>query len=257
MSNGPEDSTRRRPAHSSLTEPATTRPLFSVAALLCLVIALTPPLSSWSHRYSTWEALQYGLLAVVVPALTVLGAPWRLLGLGSAFEQLEQRRHLRPGIARVSALVLPALVLLAIWRIPALVDRLASNRWLALAEAATLVPAGLAVWLELVPSPPLSPRLPSYLRIAVAAVTMWTIWILAYLVGLAGTNTYRAYAHVPHRAVSFAADQQLAAGVMWLVAACAFVPVVFLNLMSWLRNEPREGIGTADRAETVEAPEAG
>ncbi|MGO9558221.1 MAG: cytochrome c oxidase assembly protein [Acidimicrobiales bacterium] len=240
MTNGPKGAVRALPAQSRRTERALARPSLSAAALLCLVIALAPPLSSWSHRYSTWEALQYGLVAVVVPALTVLGAPWRLLGLGPAFTRLEQRRPLQPGVARATALLVPALVLLAVWRSPALVDRLASNSWLVLAEAVTLVPAGIAVWLELVPSAPLTPHLPPYLRIAVAAVTMWTIWILAYLLGLAGTNTYPAYAHVAHRAVSVAADQQLTAGVMWLVAACAFVPVVFANLMTWLRNEPLE-----------------
>jgi len=34
-----------------------------------------------------------------------------------------------------------------------------------------------------------------------------------------------------------AADQQFSTGVLWLVAAVAFMPVIFWNLLTWLRSE--------------------
>ena len=50
---------------------------------MLLVGALVPPLSTVARRVEVLEALQFALLAIGVPALVVLGAPWRLLGLAA------------------------------------------------------------------------------------------------------------------------------------------------------------------------------
>ncbi len=104
-------------------------------------------------------------------------------------------------------------------------------------EALTLVGAGAGLWLELIGSPPFAPRLARPKRIALAAVAMWTIWVTAYLVGLAHAPVYRAYAHVPGGALSVWADQAITTGVLWLTALCAFLPVIFSNLVLWLRSD--------------------
>jgi cytochrome c oxidase assembly factor CtaG len=210
-------------------------------AFAVLVLAVTPPLASLALRYVAAEAGQYCLLAIVVPALTCLGAPWHLLGLGTILEKVAARRANHSRLRSAASAVLPALAVMIAWRTAPLVDRLAHDRWLLAVEVVTLVPAGMAIWLELVPSPPVLPRLAPYLRMAVAAVIMWTTWVCAYLVGLSNTVTYRAYSAVPHRAIGIFSDQQLAAGVMWFVAAAAFLPMAFLGLMSWLRRDTAEG----------------
>jgi cytochrome c oxidase assembly factor CtaG len=74
-------------------------------------------------------------------------------------------------------------------------------------------------------------------RIAVAAVSMWTIWVLAYLVAMSPHDWYRAYHHMSGHGLSLAADQQIAAGVLWFLAASCFVPLIFWNLLQWLRSE--------------------
>ena len=33
------------------------------------------------------------------------------------------------------------------------------------------------------------------------------------------------------------ADQAVATGIMWFVSLCAFVPVIFSNLVAWLRSD--------------------
>jgi cytochrome c oxidase assembly factor CtaG len=101
----------------------------------------------------------------------------------------------------------------------------------------TLLVAGIGIWLELVESPPLVPRLSRPNRVALAAVCMWTIWILAYLVGLSHVAWYHAYLHHPGQGLSLSADQQLTTGTMWLVSGCAFIPVIFWNLVRWLQSE--------------------
>lgn len=126
------------------------------------------------------------------------------------------------------------LVLLA--RTPAVVDAIAEHSWLALVEAAVLIAGGLAFWLEIVESPPLRPRLSRPKRIALAAVAMWTVWVSAYIMGLSHGSVYSHY-HQLAGGLSVAADQELATFVLWFIAAAAFVPIVFWNLVAWLRAD--------------------
>jgi cytochrome c oxidase assembly factor CtaG len=160
-----------------------------------------------------------------------------MIGLGSRAEKIADSRKRHPEPDRSVAFAVPELCVFVAWRTPAAVDWLAGGAWRALLEAAVLVLAGVGFWLEIVESPPLSPRSTRPVRMAIAASGMWTIWVLAYLVGLSHANWYRAYHHVAGRGLSLAADQQLMTGVLWAIAACAFVPVVFWNLIVWLRSE--------------------
>ncbi len=223
--------------HTWRFPPGFTRTVARVGSLVALVLAVSPPLAGAAQRYAVFETVQYCLLAVVVPALAVVGAPWRLLGLSSLLERLDASRARRRTIRRAAIELVPALAALVAWRTPALVDRLQQHPFLLALEAVTLLPAGALIWLDCVASPPLLPRLSPLGRLPVAAVSMWTLWILAYIVGMATSDSYPAFAHVAGRRLSTAADLQLTAGVMWVVAAAAFLPILFSNLMAWLRSD--------------------
>jgi cytochrome c oxidase assembly factor CtaG len=66
---------------------------------------------------------------------------------------------------------------------------------------------------------------------------MWTAWVLAYMLAMSNGNWYPGYVHTPGLGVSLVADQQLAAGVIWALATFSFVPVIFWNLVQWLRTD--------------------
>jgi hypothetical protein len=80
---------------------------------------------------------------------------------------------------------------------------------------------------------------------------MWTTWVLAYMVAMSNANWYPAYRHLVGRGLSGAADQQVTAGVLWLVATACFVPVIFYNLVAWLHSEedPDEALNRMVREE--------
>ena len=222
---------------------------------MLFIACLVPPLSSSARRYEFFEALQFSLLAVVVPVLVVSGSPWRLLRLAAgaapededhvvgplsslrSIDRLARSRRRHP--EKLRSVLFGSLFLCGVilWRIPLTVDALARSPWLLYVEATTLLVVGVGLWLELVESPPLTPRLSRPNRVALAAVSMWTIWILAYLVGLSHASWYHAYAHFPGNGFSLSADQQLTTGTMWFVSGCAFIPVVFWNLVRWLQSE--------------------
>ncbi|MGH3301668.1 MAG: hypothetical protein ACRDOK_08310 [Streptosporangiaceae bacterium] len=75
--------------------------------------------------------------------------------------------------------------------------------------------------------------LPRPLRAAMAAVAMWTIWIVAYVTGMS------SLALTPHRApaaeiLGSAIDRQLATVVLWAAPAICLGPVVYYMLTTWL-----------------------
>jgi cytochrome c oxidase assembly factor CtaG len=241
--------------------------------VVLLVACVTPPLATEARRYEFVEAIQFSLLAVAIPALIVVGAPWLRLGLASRSDRSRagdsgstewgadqrvvdrwargRRRH--PEVVRTAGIFGLYLAGIILWRIPLTVDALAHHPWLVVVEAGTLVVVGMGLWLELVESPPLTPRLARPHRVALAAVSMWAIWILAYLVGLSHGSWYHAYVHHPGVGLSVSADQQLTTGMMWFISACAFIPVVFWNLVQWLQSEedPDEELHRLVRQERI------
>lgn len=200
---------------------------------MVLVVALVPPVATLARRYDFVEAVQFCLLALGVPALLVLGGPWQR---SQRAARLAERRRRHPeGVRSIAFLALYGIAVVA-WRIPPSVDGLVRHPWLLGIEAVTLVAAGVGLWLELLESPPLVPRSPPPWRALYAALPMWTIWVTAYAVGLSRAEVYRAFHHVAG-GLSAAADQEVATGTLWGVALLAFVPVVFANLLRWLRND--------------------
>jgi cytochrome c oxidase assembly factor CtaG len=220
--------------------------LAALAAIL-VVICLVPPAGSYARRYVFAESLQFVLFVAAAPALLVLAAPWRALRLAGVFRRGGGVG--RGGAFRRGAAVLVAFIAAVVaWRLPVTVDALARQPGLAVLEMATLVSAGVALWLELVESPPLLPRLSRPLRALFAAIAMWTIWIVAYILGFSQVAWYTAYSH-PH--LSTVADQEIATGIMWAVPALCFVPVVYVAAITWLRDteDPDEGLRELARAQ--------
>jgi Cytochrome c oxidase caa3 assembly factor (Caa3_CtaG) len=52
----------------------------AAVALALVLLSLVPPAATYARRYVFAESLQFLLFATVVPALLVLGAPWRRPG---------------------------------------------------------------------------------------------------------------------------------------------------------------------------------
>jgi len=215
------------------------RATLSIAAAACTLAVLLPPLGEVAGRYAYAEALQFVVLAAAGPALLVLGAPWRALagrrrddtGLADRFAR--SRSHRAGGLWSWAALGAFMLAVF-LWRLPVAVDALARHQVLVLLELATLFPAGCFLWLELVASPPMLPRIGRPLRAMFAAVSMWTIWALAYIMGFSQAGWAAVYVHHGGHALSAAADQQIATGILWAVPAFCYAPVIYTSLITWL-----------------------
>ena len=93
---------------------------------------------------------------------------------------------------------------------------------LTVVEAVTLVGAGCALWVELVESPPLLPRISRPQRAAFAALPMWAIWASAYIMGFSHAAWFTALAHPAGHGLGTVADQQIATGLLWAIPGLCF-----------------------------------
>jgi cytochrome c oxidase assembly factor CtaG len=220
--------------------------LAALAAVL-VVASLLPPADAFERRYLFAESIQFCVFALAAPALAVLAAPW-----------VSGSRQRRPSFTAAACYLIAWVVACVAWRLPPVLDGLARHPVLAVPEAVTLCAAGTGLWLQLAGSPRLAPRLARPQRAAVAALAMWSIWVIAYILGFARDSVVHAYDGAGSHLVTVA-DQQITAFVLWAAAAAAFLPVVFTAALTWLRegSEPvaeRPGSAAEPADGTLAAP---
>jgi cytochrome c oxidase assembly factor CtaG len=236
---------------------ASTRPAllgrrqwFAVAGLVLVLVSVLPPLDLLALRFIWAESVQFCVFAMVGPALIVLGAPWRLLRLsrmekaGQAgvavsdagpADRLAAQRRQRTSFPRAAIFMIAFMAVSLAWRLPPVMDALARQPLLVLPEVVTLFAAGAGLWLELVDSPPLRPRLPHPQRAAVAALAMWFTWAVAYALGFASHAVLHGYSGAG-AGLSVIADQEITVALVWAVAGFCFVPVIILTMGRWLTH---------------------
>ncbi len=213
----------------------------AVIGLVLVLVSLLPPLDMLALRYVFAESIQFCVLAMAGPALIVLGAPWRFLRLSSPDQpgggpgRLAAARRARQSFLRSAGFLLAFIGVCLAWRVPAVMDTLARQPALVVLQAVTLLPAGIALWLELVESPPLAPRLPRPQRAAIAALAMWSTWAVAYVLGFSTHGVFHAY-DPAGSGLSAVADQEITVGLVWAVAGFCFVPVVIVSMLGWLKD---------------------
>lgn len=217
-------------AHRRGTAPP--RLLLAAAGAVLVAASLVPPLSTLARRNLIAETVQFSMLAMVCPVLIVLGAPWRALRLSSRADRVAARRDRQGSFWRAAVFLVAFVVVSVAWRLPPVLDALARLPGLVAAEAVTLLAAGIGLWLELVHSPPLAPRVTLPQRAILGALGMWSVWITAYALGFSSLPVVHAYGGAT--GLGSVTAQEAAVGLVWGVAAACFLPVIFAAVFTWL-----------------------
>jgi putative membrane protein len=233
--------------------PARTRPRLRdfcfYAALVVLAIALSSPIDLLSAQLFWAHMVQHVLLLVVAPPLLVVARPWlrlwRALPLGA-------RRSLGRGVlhgkrtaplrwvSRTLGKPAPSFVLfsgaLLAWHLPALFDATLRSETLHALEHTLFFGTAVMFWKQVIDSPPLHASLGPPQRVAYVVGAMVVSWALAVVLALAPHPLYDFYAREASRpgGISGLADQQIAAGVMWVPGSITFVIVIFVYVHRWL-----------------------
>jgi cytochrome c oxidase assembly factor CtaG len=230
------------------------RSLLFAGGLATLVLALSPPLDGLSQSLFSMHMVQHVLLIEVAAPLVVLSRPWNRLWRPFP---LSLRRAVAGGIARAGWasplrlvgrwLVIPAVAFLlmngvfVLWHVPALYDAALSNGAVHDLEHLTFFFTALLLWAHLLGDGPFHARLSLPGRAVYAVCAMLVGWGLAVVIAMAPSPLYAHYADLSSRpwGLSALADQQLAAGIMWVPASVPWIVLAIVCIYGWLDPDVR------------------
>jgi putative membrane protein len=210
--------------------------------LTVVALAIGSPIDAYADRLFWVHMVQHVLLMMVAPPLLLLGRPWprlmRPLPLG-ARRPIARTALARPGLAPVRRAVrwlaspLPAFVAfngtLLVWHLPVLYDLTLQDGPVHDLEHTLFFSTALLFWVHLLPGTSGRPKLTDAARAVYGTAALLVSWILAIVLGLASEPLYNAYG-----GLSALADQQLAAGVMWVPGSVPYCIVLVVVALRWL-----------------------
>lgn len=237
------------------------RTILFAAGLGSILLAVSPPVDRLSDSLFWMHMVQHVILIEVAAPLIVLSRPWNRLWRPFP---LSLRRTVARNIARATwaaplraagrGLAAPtvAFVLmngaLVLWHVPALYDAALAHPLVHELEHLAFFATALLFWAHLLGDGPFRVRLSLPARAAYAIGAMLVGWGLAVVIATAETPLYSHYAELSARplGLSALADQQLAAGIMWVPASVPWFVVAVVCVYGWLDTGTR-GRGLAKR----------
>ncbi len=207
-----------------------------------LLIALVSPISSFDTTAQWDHMVQHVLLLLVAPPLILLGDPFRTAWAGYLATQgrpvkvegtipARLMRVLHSG-PRAAALIAVAFIVdLLVWHLPPVYDatlRLASVHDL---EHLSFLVVGLLFWDQVVSRLREPGQLSLMGQATLILVGLFVSWGLAIVIAYATQPLY-AYP-VPRQGLSLLADQEIAAGVMWIPGSVPFLAALLSLGIRW------------------------
>jgi cytochrome c oxidase assembly factor CtaG len=221
--------------------------------LLAVVLAVASPLAYWSARYIWVRSLQDLLLANVAPAFLVLGAPWLVLRRGFPLRRRPRSAASVPGPrpdagqarARLAVGTVVAFnVAWCGWHVPVLYDGALRYPVVYAAEVVSYLGLGMAFWLVLIGSRPLSPVLPPLRRVMLLAGTIVVGTLLGMVLVFGNGVAYPGYIGPGHHVLSVVYDQQAGGGVLWVLVLPVYVTAGVALLVRWLNDEEAQALAS-------------
>ena len=222
--------------------------------LLVVILALLSPLAYWSHLYIWVRSLQDILLANVAPVFLVLGAPWLVLRRGLAFRRPPAGdagppragdAAPRPAASRARLAVGTVIafnVAWCGWHLPPLYDGALRYPVVYAAEVVSYLGLGVAFWLVLIGSAPLSPVLAPLRRVMLLAGTVVVGTLLGMVLVFGYGVAYPSYIGAGHHVLSVLYDQQTGGAVLWVLVLPVYVTAGVALLIRWLNDEEAEAL---------------
>lgn len=222
--------------------------------LFVVILALLSPLAYWSARYIWVRSLQDILLATVAPVFLVLGAPWLVLRRGVEFRRspagVAGRRPAadsppRPTTGRVRLAVGTVIVFNVAWcgwHLPPLYDGALRYPVVYAAEVVSYLGLGVAFWLVLIGSRPMSPVLPPLRRVMLLAGTIVVGTLLGMVLVFGYGVAYPSYLGAGRHVLSVVYDQQTGGAELWVLVLPVYVTAGVALLIRWLNDEEAQAL---------------
>jgi cytochrome c oxidase assembly factor CtaG len=222
--------------------------------LLAVLLALVSPLAYWSLTFIWVRSIQDLLLAVVAPALIMLGAPLRLRSPGA--------RGTRGSLAGPVAVTLAFNVVWLGGHVPALYDLAAANTAARYVQWAAYLAAGIVFWRQLIgpgrsgPAVDMAQVAPMR-RLALLVATAAADTILGMVLVFGSGLVYPAYRGAGHHVLSVVADQQVGGAVLWMGMLPPLIIATVALVLGWLEHEECDELSRELDRLTGQTPAAG
>jgi len=228
------------------------RGTYFLGAVIAFLLASSTPIDILSSRLFWVHMVQHLLLLVVIAPLFVAGAPLLPLWLGLPSWARRLVKKLKAGRAfyrvgkwlRQPAISCALLIIgMWMWHWPTLYDLALTNSiihdW---CEHATFLAVSFLFWTQVIPSPPLHPRLGYLGRIGCVGIAIAQNLVLAMLLGFAQAPLYSPYAHLAQGPGGLSAllDQRLGAGIMWTFGDLPFAIAFSVLVHRWLASQSED-----------------
>jgi len=231
----------------------------SVAGLVTIVVALDSPIDHLAEELLWVQMVQHVLILMVSPPLLALARPWNRMwhGFPPGFRRSTARAvthsPLLAPLRRAAGLLqnpLPSWLAFNVtflaWHVPAAYDATLHSQFVHALEHATFFGTALLFWTRVVDSPPWRSPLAEVPRAIYVCLAMVVSWMLAIAFAVSTAPVYAHYATEASRpsGITALADQQLAAGVMWVPGSIPFTIAILFVVYRWLQpKRPREPSG--------------
>ncbi len=242
---------RRLAAARSPLAPTRAQTACLAAGIVLILVALLSPIDELALRLQWVHMVQHVILLVVAPPLVVLARPRETAT--AAFASHSRLRSLlafpssvlttrgRRVAASIAAVALFTGVLW-LWHMPGLYDLTLRNDAVHNLEHIAFLAVGLLFWTAALPRDEAEPALGMVGRSVVVVGGLVGSWLLAIYIGYAPTVLY---AYSGSGGLSATADQQIAAGVMWVPASLPFIVVLVWLGARWFENDARAAAAEA------------
>lgn len=243
------------------------RAFYFLGAIIALLLAASAFIDTLAGRLFWVHMVQHLILMVVVAPLAVAGAPMLPLWLGLPrwahrlikFFVRPKAWHVlyRVGYWLRYPAVSCALLIIGtwVWHWPTLYDLAMTNDaihdW---CEHSTFLAVSILFWTQVIPSPPLRPRLGYLGRMACVGIAILQNVVLAVLLAFATVPLYAPYAHLAPVLGGFSAlqDQQFGAGLMWTAGDFPFGVAISILFQRWFALQSDDSEITLKPQHTIE-----
>ncbi|HEY8676642.1 MAG TPA: cytochrome c oxidase assembly protein [Candidatus Dormibacteraeota bacterium] len=232
---------RRLVATAPERAPSRTQKACLAGGIAVILIALLSPLDDLALQLQWVHMVQHVLLLVVAAPLVVLSRPWETAtaGFGPRLRRVLSAPHRaqtthRRGVLFAAAAVTAFVGVMWVWHIPALYNLTLRDDVVHNVEHTAFLAVGLLFWTAAPTRRDVEPALGLIGRAVVVLAGLVGSWLLAVFIGYAPTVLY---AYSGSGGLSASADQQLAAGVMWVPASIPFVVVLVALVARWFEND--------------------
>jgi cytochrome c oxidase assembly factor CtaG len=229
------------------------RPACFAGGLLTIIAVTSDPFDRAADVLFWAHMSQHVALMEVAAPLVVIGRPWTRIARPLP---LDVRRAVARGLARsrwtlplrllARAAATPACAFLAmnaglvLWHVPAAYDAALASPTTHALEHLVFFASAAVFWAHLLGRGPFRRRLSAPLAGSFALGAMLVGWALAIVLAEAARPLYAHYAILAVRpgGISALADQQLAAGVMWVPASVPWTIALLASVYAWLKLGP-------------------